>query len=268
DVGEIIRTHRIDDVIIAEPSLSREKILEIIEDCESEKVSIRIFPDVFQLRSSQAYIGDLDGLPMISVRDAALRGWKLMLKRAVDLIVAGAVLIVFSPVMVLIALLIKLSSPRHPVFYVQERVGLDNRPFKVLKFRSMRPDAEVKTGPVWAKRGDPRVTALGRLLRRSSLDELPQFINVLLGEMSVVGPRPERPHFVEQFSQKVARYPARHREKVGLTGWAQVNGLRGDVNIEERTAYDLWYTENWTLWLDFKIMLRTIITLFRDENAY
>jgi len=132
----------------------------------------------------------------------------------------------------------------------------------------MRPDAEARTGPVWATKGDPRTTPVGRFIRRFSIDELPQLVNVLIGEMSVVGPRPERPHFVEQFSRRVPRYLDRHKEKAGLTGWAQVNGLRGNVSIEQRTAYDLWYVENWTPWLDVKIILRTIISALRDENAY
>jgi len=268
EINRIVNEEQIQEVIIAEPSLSRQRILEIVSQCEQERVNIRVFPDVFQIISSAVSIDELGGLPMVSVRDSALRGWKLGLKRIVDLAVAVPVLILLSPLMLLIALLIKLTSPGGPVFYVQERVGLDGKPFKVIKFRSMIPDAESETGPVWATRGDPRVTRLGRLLRRFSLDELPQFVNVLLGEMSVVGPRPERPHFVEQFSQRVPRYPERHREKAGLTGWAQINGLRGNVSIEERTAYDLWYVENWTLGLDFKIMLLTLISIFRDRNAY
>ena len=147
-------------------------------------------------------------------------------------------------------------------------MGLDAKPFQVLKFRSMRADAEKDTGPVWAKKNDPRVTRLGNFIRRHSLDELPQFINVLVGDMSLVGPRPERPVFVEQFRQVVPRYMDRHREKAGLTGWAQVNGLRGDTSIIERTKYDLWYIENWSVWLDIKIIIKTAFGLFRDENAY
>jgi exopolysaccharide biosynthesis polyprenyl glycosylphosphotransferase len=186
----------------------------------------------------------------------------------VDVVISFAVLILVSPFMLMTALLIKLTSHDGPVFLVQERVGLDGRPFQMIKFRSMRPDAEKATGPVWAKKGDPRRTRFGTLLRRFSIDELPQFINVLFGDMSVVGPRPERPHFVEQFSMSVPRYLERHREKSGITGWAQVNGLRGNTSVEERTAYDLWYVENWTLWLDVKIMLRTMLAIVVDRNAY
>ena len=168
--------------------------------------------------------------------------------------------------MILMAVLIKLESPG-PVFYVQERMGLDAKPFQMLKFRSMRADAE-RQGPGWTTADDPRRTRIGALLRKLSVDELPQFINVLLGDMSLVGPRPERPVYVEQFRQSIPRYMDRHREKAGLTGWAQVNGLRGDTSITDRTKYDLWYIENWSLSLDFKIMLRTALRVFGDRSAY
>jgi lipopolysaccharide/colanic/teichoic acid biosynthesis glycosyltransferase len=165
----------------------------------------------------------------------------------------------------LTAILIKLDSPG-PVFYVQERMGLDAKPFMILKFRSMRPDAEAETGPVWASAADPRRTRLGTFIRRFSIDEFPQFINVLIGDMSLVGPRPERPVFVEQFKKSIPRYMDRHREKAGLTGWAQINGLRGDTSIIERTKYDLWYIENWSLLLDLRIIIRTTLNLFGGDN--
>jgi exopolysaccharide biosynthesis polyprenyl glycosylphosphotransferase len=185
----------------------------------------------------------------------------------VDVLGSAILLVLSSPLMLLVAILIKLESPG-PVFYAQERMGLDARPFPMLKFRSMRQDAESETGPVWAKPGDARRTRLGSLIRTLSIDELPQFINVLIGDMSLVGPRPERPFFVEQFRQNIPRYMDRHREKAGITGWAQVNGLRGDTSITERTKYDLWYIENWSLLLDFKIILRTALRAFNDRNAY
>jgi exopolysaccharide biosynthesis polyprenyl glycosylphosphotransferase len=175
-------------------------------------------------------------------------------------------LIVLSPFLMLTAVLIKLDSPG-PVFYAQERMGLDAKPFWCLKFRSMRTDAE-KDGPGWTTADDPRVTRLGALIRRLSIDEFPQLINVFVGEMSLVGPRPERPVYVEQFRRSIPRYMDRHREKAGMTGWAQVNGLRGDTSIAERTKYDLWYIENWSLWLDFKIVLRTFFNIFGDRHAY
>jgi exopolysaccharide biosynthesis polyprenyl glycosylphosphotransferase len=200
------------------------------------------------------------------VRDVALRGWKLTLKRAVDLAGSAVTLVLLSPFLMLVALAIKIESPG-PVFYAQERMGLDARPFWCIKFRSMRQDAE-KNGPGWTSENDPRRTRIGAFIRRFSIDELPQFINVLLGEMSLVGPRPERPVYVDQFRRSIPRYMDRHREKAGITGWAQVNGLRGDTSIAERTKYDLWYIENWSLWLDFKIMLRTVISIFGSRHAY
>jgi lipopolysaccharide/colanic/teichoic acid biosynthesis glycosyltransferase len=169
--------------------------------------------------------------------------------------------------MLLIALLVKLDSPG-PVFYVQERMGLDGNIFPVTKYRSMPINAESQTGPVRATAADNRATRLGSIMRRFSLDELPQLVNVLLGDMSMVGPRPERPVFVNQFRQSIPRYMDRHREKAGMTGWAQVNGLRGDTSIIERTKYDLWYIENWSILLDLKIMLKTVLTVLFDKNAY
>ncbi|CAA9544132.1 MAG: capsular polysaccharide biosynthesis protein [uncultured Thermomicrobiales bacterium] len=177
-------------------------------------------------------------------------------------------MILVSPLLLVLAVLIKLTSPG-PVFYLQERVGRDGRPFLCLKLRSMPLGSEDETGPVWATSNDPRRTRLGRFMRRYSLDELPQFINVLLGEMSIVGPRPERPHFVERFGRSIPQYHYRHHEKAGITGWAQVNGLRGDTSIEERTRYDLYYIENWSPLFDIKIIVKTIWLVIRpDPNAY
>jgi len=266
DIPSLIDAYEIDEVIIGLPEASHQEILTVISRCEREKVSIKVFPDVFQIMASEVSIGDLGGLPLLTIRDIALQGWKLTFKRIVDLIGTAVGLVVLSPLMMLVALLVKLDSPG-PVFYAQERMGLDAKPFWMLKFRSMLKDAESQTGPIWATKEDPRRTKIGAFIRRFSIDELPQLINVLLGEMSLVGPRPERPVFVEQFRQSIPRYMDRHREKAGITGWAQVNGLRGDTSIAERTKYDLWYTENWSLLLDFKIILRTLIRVFADRNA-
>lgn len=266
ELPRLIASHEVDQVIIALPDSSDEEMVRIISLCQNGRVSIKVFPDVFEIMASEVTIDDLGGLPLLNVRDVALRGWKLTLKRAVDLVVSAALLVLLAPFMLLLALLIKLESPG-PVFFVQERMGLDARPFPILKFRSMRRDAEAG-GPAWTRPDDPRLTRLGRWIRRLSLDELPQFINVLLGDMSLVGPRPEQPAFVGQFRAMVPRYMERHREKAGLTGWAQVNGLRGDTSILERTKYDLWYIENWSVWLDIKIMLRTLLRAFTDRNAY
>lgn len=264
---QVIRSERIDEVVIALPEASHEEMLDLIYECEHERVLVKVFPDVFQIIASDLHISDLNGLPMLTVRDVALRGWRLTLKRGMDLVFSAVGMVLLSPLFLLIALLIKLDSPG-PVFYSQVRMGLDARPFPVLKFRSMRVGAEKETGAVWATRDDPRRTRIGAFLRRTSLDELPQLINVLLGDMSLVGPRPERPVFVEQFRQVVPGYMDRHRAKAGMTGWAQVNGLRGDTSIVERTKYDLYYVENWSLLLDLKILIRTLFTVLRDRNAY
>ncbi len=266
DLEQVIEKERVDEVIIAMSDPSHDQMLDLIGRCHRGNVSIKVLPDVFQIIASEVTIGHLDGLPLLTVRDVALRGWKLTLKRGVDVMFSVATLVVLSPILLLVAFLIKLDSPG-PVFYTQERMGLDARPFPVIKFRTMRHSAE-SDQPGWTVADDPRRTRLGRWLRRASIDELPQFINVLLGDMSVVGPRPEQPAFVEQFRRQIPRYMERHREKAGLTGWAQVNGLRGNTSIAERTKYDIYYIENWSLWLDFKIMLKTIPLLFRDPRAY
>jgi exopolysaccharide biosynthesis polyprenyl glycosylphosphotransferase len=266
DLPRLIDAHQVDEVIIAMPEASDDEMVRLISLCHRERVSIKIFPDLFEIMTAGVTIDDLGGLPLLNVRDVALRGWKLSLKRAMDVVVSAIGLVVMSPFLLLVALLIRLDS-RGPVIYVQERMGLDAKPFLIFKFRSMHADAEAN-GPGWTVKGDPRVTRMGRVIRRYSIDELPQFINVLLGDMSLVGPRPERPAFVEQFQKMVPRYMERHREKAGITGWAQVNGLRGDTSISERTKYDLWYIENWSVWLDFKIMVRTLVHFFRDPSAY
>lgn len=266
DLPDLIKEHEVEEVIIGRSELTHQEALAIISRCERGQVGVKIFPDLFQIIATELSIGDLGGLPLLSVRDVALRGWKLTLKRAVDLVGSAMALIALSPVLMSVAAAIKLDSPG-PVFYAQERMGLDAKSFWCLKFRSMRTDAEEK-GPGWTTEGDPRVTRLGRLIRRFSIDELPQLINVFLGDMSLVGPRPERPIYVEQFRYSIPRYMDRHREKAGMTGWAQVNGLRGDTSIAERTKYDLWYIENWSLWLDFRIILRTFFAVFGDRHAY
>lgn len=268
-IRRVIRATRADEVIIALSGRSSQDLVEVIALAEDESVEIKVYPDTFQLiTNNEVSIGDLRDLPLVSVKNAALDNpWNRALKRGLDLIVAALVLLFAAPIMLLIALAIRLES-RGPVFFLQERVGLDGQPFWMIKFRTMRPDAE-QFG-TWTVQNDPRVTRVGRWLRRTSLDELPQLINVLIGEMSIVGPRPEQARWVEQFRQQIPRYMRRHKEKAGLTGWAQVNGLRGDTSIEERTRYDLYYIENWSLLFDIKIILRTIVNFItgRQENAY
>jgi Undecaprenyl-phosphate glucose phosphotransferase len=265
-LADLIKEYDIDEVIIALPEASHQEILMLISQCERGSVNIKVFPDVFQIMASEVTIGDLGGLPLLTVRDVALRGWRRTVKRAIDVAGSGLGLVLLSPFLLVVAFLIWRDSPG-PVFYAQERMGLDARPFWCLKFRTMRRDAE-KDGPGWTTKDDPRRTRIGEFLRRLSIDELPQLINILLGEMSLVGPRPERPVYVEQFRRSIPRYMDRHLERAGLTGWAQVNGLRGDTSIIERTKYDVWYIENWSLWLDVKILIRTAFNIFFDRNAY
>ena len=266
DLPELIDRHQPDEIIIALPSVSDAEILHVINICQRDRLSLKVFPDVYDIMAAGVTIDDLGGLPLMSVRDSAARSWRAAAKRITDVIVGGLILILISPFLLLFALLVKFDSPG-PVFFVQERMGLDGKLFPMVKFRSMRIDSEAR-GPGWTVKDDPRVTRLGRFIRKYSIDELPQFINVLFGDMSLVGPRPEQPTFVEQFRKMIPRYMERHREKAGLTGWAQVNGLRGDTSIEERTKYDLWYIENWSIWLDFKIILRTAFKMFFDRSAY
>ncbi|MBN2005253.1 MAG: undecaprenyl-phosphate glucose phosphotransferase [Anaerolineae bacterium] len=266
-LSEIIEEREVDEVIIALPEeTSHRDILWLISECERGRVTIRVYPDLFQIMAGPVSIGEMGGLPLLTVRDIAMTGWRRAAKRAMDIVGSAAALVVLSPFMMLFAILIKLESPG-AVFYVQERMGLDAKPFPILKFRSMRVDAE-KHGPGWTVENDPRRTKFGTLLRKTNIDEWPQFINVLLGDMSLVGPRPERPVYVEQFRRSIPRYMDRHREKAGLTGWAQVNGYRGDTSIAERTKYDLWYIENWSLWLDIKILIRTGLHFLHSPNAY
>jgi exopolysaccharide biosynthesis polyprenyl glycosylphosphotransferase len=268
DIPRIVRDEGIGEVIIAWAGISHHQLVDIVTGCTRQRVDIKIFPDIFELMAREVETSELTGLPLMRVRDVALRGWMRFLKRALDVAVSWTLLVFLSPWLLLMALLVKLTSPHGPILYVQERVGLDGRPFYMLKFRSMRPDAEAASGPVWAVPNDPRRTRLGQIIRRFSLDEFPQLINVLLGEMSLVGPRPERPEFVAQFSNLVPRYRERHMEKAGMTGWAQVNGLRGQTSVVERTEYDLFYVETWSLAFDVKILLKTLAAVIRDKNAY
>src|SRR5205823_9192390 len=221
DVPAIVRQQAIGEVVIAWAGISHPDLVDLIAGCTQQHVDIKIFPDIFELMAREVETSELTGLPLMRVRDVTLRGWMRFLKRALDVAVSWTMLVGLSWWFLLMALLVKLTSPRGPVLYVQERVGLDGKPFHMLKFRSMRPDAEAASGPVWAVPNDPRRTRLGQFIRRFSLDEFPQLINVLIGEMSLVGPRPERPEFVAQFSNHVPRYRERHMEKAGMTGWAQ-----------------------------------------------
>jgi exopolysaccharide biosynthesis polyprenyl glycosylphosphotransferase len=266
DLPRLIAEHRIDEIIIALPEVSHQETLAIIGLCDRGAIRIRVFPDTFLFIAGQVSIEDLGGLPFLSLRDVAMRGWRLAVKRLFDIVASFTGLVLLSPLFLLVAVLIKLET-RGPVLYKQERMGLDAKPFSMFKFRSMRVDAEAK-GPGWTMPHDPRRTRIGAFIRRFNIDELPQLFNVLVGQMSLVGPRAERPYYVEQFMKNIPGYMNRHKEKAGLTGWAQVNGLRGDTSIEERTKCDLWYIENWSLFLDFKILVRQFFLLFDSRNAY
>jgi exopolysaccharide biosynthesis polyprenyl glycosylphosphotransferase len=267
-LSHVLDAYHVDQVIIALPDAKRNELVELVSVCQRGFVDLKIYPDIFASMAGDLNVDDLGGVPLLTVRDVALRGWKLSLKRTLDILGALFGLIALSPFMLLTMIIIRLES-KGDVFYTQERIGLDGRAFPMIKFRSMRIDAEVD-GPGWTVPDDPRVTRIGRFMRRTNWDEIPQLINVLLGHMSLVGPRPERPVYVEQFAERYPRYMERHREMVGMTGWAQVHGLRGDTSIAQRTSYDLWYVENWSVWLDIKIILRTIYQTIsrRDTNAY
>ena len=244
-------------VFIALRSGESQRLFDLVSDSEGLDVQFMMIPDVLEVLTSHVRLTEYEGLPFLTLKSNPLTGWGSVAKRSMDFALSALLLLVLSPLLLVIALCVRLSSPG-PILYRQVRVGIDGTPFSMLKFRSMRTDAEAASGPVWARRDDPRRTRIGTFLRKTSMDELPQLINVLRGEMSLVGPRPERPYFVEQFRARVPKYLDRHRVKTGMTGWAQVNGLRGDTSIEERIKYDLYYIENWSFTLDMKILLRTI----------
>jgi exopolysaccharide biosynthesis polyprenyl glycosylphosphotransferase len=261
----ILENDNISDVYVALDLNNYSKILETLKVVNKHVVNVRLVPDLFQLLTLKARVEDLDGFPVISVDEPPLRGMLLLTKRGMDIAVSASLLILFSPFILLIALLIKLTS-KGPVFYHQERMGLDGKKFVMHKFRTMVCDAESQTGPVMCAPGDPRMTGIGKFLRKFSLDEIPQLVNVLRGEMSLVGPRPERPVFVKEFREKIPKYMLRHKVKSGVTGWAQVHGLRQDTPIDKRLDYDFYYIQNWSLSLDLKILWKTLRKGFIDTS--
>lgn len=254
-----------DQVVLLDPGFSREAVTDLVVCCEDRMIEFKMGADTHGLIAQNVGIEYISNIPLLGFRALPLDDpLNRFAKKCFDLLLAGIMALAFTPLGLVIALLIKLADGG-PVFYYQERVGRDGKVFRLMKFRTMRSDAENQSGPVWAKKDDPRTTWLGRFLRRWNLDEFPQLLNVLKGEMSLVGPRPERPHFVSQFRESVPRYMARHKVKAGVTGWAQVHGLRGDTSIQERVKYDLYYMENWSLLLDIEIV---VMTLFAFKNAY
>ncbi|HEY7502289.1 MAG TPA: undecaprenyl-phosphate glucose phosphotransferase [Vicinamibacterales bacterium] len=255
---EIIRQERIDHLYVALPLEEHVKMLGLVEATSREGVDVHVVPDLLQFIALRARLENLDGVPIISLNDVPLRGFNSLLKRTIDVMISGAALLVLAIPFGIISLIIRRTS-HGSVFYTQERMGLDGRAFQVYKFRSMYEGAEDESGPVWARDNDPRCTPVGRFLRRFDVDELPQLWNVLRGDMSIVGPRPERPYFVEQFKHRIPQYMLRHKVKAGITGWAQVNGWRGNTSLEKRIEYDLYYIENWSVGLDIKIMWLTVL---------
>ncbi len=266
DIEQEIDRHRVDQVYIALPLEAHRKMMKVLQVVGRSCADVKLVPDVLQYATLKSSLEDLDGMPVINLSQVPLQGWHSLAKRGVDIAFAAAGILALSPLLPLLAYFIR-REDKGPIFYQQERMGLDGKPFMIWKFRSMKVDAESSTGPIWATRGDSRRTRVGTLLRRWSIDEMPQLWNVLRGDMSLVGPRPERPAFVHEFKHKIPDYMLRHRVRAGITGWAQVHGWRGNTSIKKRIQYDIYYIQNWTLLLDFKILWMT----FRGgawHNAY
>ncbi|HET9781672.1 MAG TPA: undecaprenyl-phosphate glucose phosphotransferase [Candidatus Dormibacteraeota bacterium] len=262
------RNLRIDQVFIALPDHHRGRLLRLIKLCEDQRLEFKVVPDLLDLMSTRIEVNSLDGLPLIGVRRSRLRGVNGLVKRAIDVAVSAVSAVILSIPMLVVALIIKITSPRGPVLFKQERIGMNGRPFVVYKFRTMIPNAEAATGPKVATPGDPRATPFGRFMRKTSIDELPQLWNVLKGDMSLVGPRPQPTYFDGRYSAEVPRYLERQQVRPGLTGWAEVNDLRGAAPIADRTIYDVYYIENWSLVLDIKIILLTVLRLLFQRHAY
>lgn len=268
DLKPILDMNRLDEIAITLSLKEYGGLEQIVAVCEKSGVHTKFIPDYNKVIPTKPYTEDLQGLPVINIRRVPLNDpLNAAMKRAIDIFGAIVALILFSPIMLLTAILIKLTSPG-PLIYCQERVGLHNRPFKMYKFRSMEVQDPGRERSQWTTPHDPRVTPVGRFIRKTSIDEMPQFFNVLIGDMSLVGPRPERPLFVEKFKEEIPRYMIKHQVRPGLTGWAQVNGYRGDTSIRKRIEHDLYYIENWTLGFDFKILFLTFFKGFVNKNAY
>jgi Undecaprenyl-phosphate glucose phosphotransferase len=267
DFTKIVSNKKVEQLYIALPLRAQQKTFRLIQHANREGIAIMYVPDLLQFVVLKAGLEELDGIPMINLTSTPLGGWKRILKRLMDIVLSFAGLILMMLLYPIVAPMIKLTS-KGPVFYKQTRMGMDGNIFQIFKFRSMPIDAERKSGPVWATKDDPRRTWIGRILRRQSLDELPQFYNVFKGEMSTVGPRPERPEFVNKFKEKHPQYMLRHKVKSGITGWAQVNGWRGNTAVEKRIEYDLYYIENWSLTLDLKIIAFTLWQIVTHKNVY
>ena len=268
NIKYILPENKLDEIAITLALKDYEQLESIVDLCEKSGVHTKFIPDYNSLVPSHPYTEDLMGLPVINIRYVPLTNtFNNILKRVTDIVGASLAIILSSPIMLISALLIKATS-EGPVIFKQERVGLHNKIFKMYKFRTMEVQKQTSEESAWTVKDDPRVTKIGKFLRKTSLDELPQFFNILMGEMSMVGPRPERPQFVEKFKEEIPRYMIKHQVRPGLTGWAQVNGYRGDTSIRKRIEYDLYYIENWSLAFDFKILFLTIFKGFVNKNAY
>jgi len=267
NIRNIVIDHNIDMVLITLPLSAHEKLKSILDDIGDEMASIMLIPDLLEFATLRGSVGEFEGMPIISLRDTPLYGWNVVVKRVTDIVLSITILLAVSPLMLVISLLVKATSIGH-VFYRQERMGLDGRIFSMLKFRTMETQAEKETGPVWAAKSDSRKTIIGSFLRKTSMDELPQFFNVLKGDMSIVGPRPEREFFIQQFRSKIPKYMLRHKMKAGITGWAQISGWRGNTSLEKRIEYDIYYIENWSLRFDLEIMWLTIWRGLVNKHAY
>jgi Undecaprenyl-phosphate glucose phosphotransferase len=267
DLPVLIQKYRVGNVFISLPMSRYHDARRVFDILSRTLVEVRLVADVPNLAGLSLTTTYLDGLPVIGLRESPHFGLNVVVKRTMDIALALLGLLIASPIMLIIAALVKLTSPG-PIFYRQERCGLNGRTFQMLKFRSMCVDAEQQTGAVWTVKDDPRRTRFGSVLRRTNLDELPQLINVLKGDMSLVGPRPERPVFIQQFQRTIPNYMARHCVKAGITGWAQVHGWRGNTSLRKRIQYDLYYITHWNPWLDLRILWMTIFRSFIDRNAY
>lgn len=267
DLPKLIEQYGISHVFIALPLSRYHDVRRIFAVLSQSMVDIRMVADVPTLSGLSFTMSNLDGLPLVGLRESPHFGLNVFIKRAMDIALSLVALVLLSPLLLLIAAIIKLSSPG-PIFFCQERCGLNGRKFYMIKFRSMKVNAEAQTGAVWAKKEDDRKTWFGSFLRKTSLDELPQIFNVLWGDMSLVGPRPERPEFIEKFRKTLPNYMSRHVVKAGMTGWAQVHGWRGNTSLRKRLEHDLYYITHWTPWLDIRIMWLTIFKGFVHQNAY
>ena len=266
DLAKVLDEQKVDQVILALPLEEQAQLRELMEVLALRTIDVKVVPDLFSYVTLRGGLEEFGGLPIISLQGAPMEGWNRIAKRVFDILVSSLAMLVLFPLMGVVAVLVKLTS-RGPVLFAQERMGIDGQLFSMYKFRTMKLDAE-KDGAQFATASDPRRTSIGSFLRQTSLDEVPQFWNVLVGDMSLVGPRPERPVFIEEFKKQIPRYHLRHMVKSGITGWAQINGLRGNTSIKDRIDYDLYYIENWSLMFDLKILLRTAFGGFLSKNAY